>query len=75
MLHIYTLLHKSRKMINICSDHCLSVCTLDNDDALIELHSEFFAVEHRFIFWISIWDSRATYTGGGILFRMRKTNT
>ena len=36
MLHICTPLHESRKIVNICSDHRLSVCTLDSDDAMIE---------------------------------------
>ena len=45
MYSVCTLLRKSRKMANICSDHHLSVCTLDSDDALIEKHSNY-----------SLWD-------------------
>ena len=35
----------------------------------------FFRFGILFHFWISIWDSRATYAGGGTLFRTWQTNT
>ena len=50
MLHKCTLLPKSRKIANICSDPLFSVCTLDRNDASAEWHSEFFAVDYCFIY-------------------------